>query len=196
MARLRLLLFVVKLIPLFENSYVNEKLCAVDPLKYACAAARDSSRDETIMKILMLQGANMTWLGQREPERYGTTTAAALDAMMAEYAKGRDVALEIFYTNVEGEAIDRIYQATRDGFDGLLMNPAGFQYAGFALRDCLAAVKPNLPCVEVHITHNSITGGLRTVTAEMCAGMVLGFGIDSYMMGLDGLVRIIERRAR
>ncbi len=147
------------------------------------------------MKILMLQGANMTWLGQREPERYGTTTAAELDAMMAAYAAEKGVELEIFYTNIEGEAIDRIYQAAREGVDGLLMNPAGFQYAGFALRDCLAAVKPKLPYVEVHITHNSITGGLRTVTAEMCAGMVLGFGIDSYLTGFDGLMRIIARRA-
>ena len=146
------------------------------------------------MKILMLQGANMIWLGQREPERYGTTTAEELDAMMAAYARQKGVDLEIFYTNVEGEAIDRIYQAARDGADGLLMNPAGFQYAGFALRDCLAAVRPKLPYVEVHMTHNSITGGLKTVTAEMCAGMVLGFGVESYMLGLDGLLHIIARR--
>jgi 3-dehydroquinate dehydratase-2 len=148
------------------------------------------------MKILMLQGANMTWLGRREPDRYGTTTTAELDEMMAAFAAEADVELEIFYTNIEGEAIDRIYRAADEGFDGLLMNPAGFQYAGFALRDCLAAVKPRLPYVEVHITHNSITGGLRTVTAEMCAGMVLGFGIDSYMIGFDGLLRIIRRRSR
>jgi 3-dehydroquinate dehydratase II len=148
------------------------------------------------MKILMLQGANMTWLGRREPDRYGTTTAAELDEMMAACAAEAGVELEIFYTNIEGEAIDRIYRAAEEGFDGLLMNPAGFQYAGFSLRDCLAAVKPRLPYVEVHITHNSIAGGLRTVTAEMCAGMVLGFGIDSYMIGFDGLLRIIRRRSR
>jgi 3-dehydroquinate dehydratase II len=145
-------------------------------------------------KILMLQGANMNYLGRREPERYGTTTAAEVDNMMTAYAVERGVDLEIFYTNIEGEAINRIYGAADAGMDGLLMNPAGFQYAGFALRDCLAAVKPILPYVEVHITHRSIEGGLRTLTAEMCQGMVLGFGVDSYLLGFDGLLRILQRR--
>lgn len=147
-------------------------------------------------KILMLQGANMSYLGRREPERYGTTTAAELDAMMAACAAERQVDLDIFYTHVEGAAIERIYQAADDGVDGLLMNPAGFQYAGHALRDCLLGVRPRLPYVEVHITHRSIAGGLNTVTAEACAGLVLGFGIDSYILGLDGLLRLLERRKR
>jgi 3-dehydroquinate dehydratase-2 len=145
-------------------------------------------------KILMLQGANMNYLGRREPERYGTTTAAEVDSMMESYASERGVDLEIFYTNIEGEAINRIFRANDEGVDGLLMNPAGFQYAGFALRDCLAAVKPTLPYVEVHITHRSITGGLQTLTAEMCEGLVLGFGTDSYLIGFDGLLRLLERR--
>lgn len=146
------------------------------------------------LRILMLQGANMTWLGRREPERYGRTTAAELDAMMLDEAAKRGIELTIFYSNIEGEAINRIFQAAEDGVDGLLMNPAGFQYAGYALKDCLAAVRPVLPYVEVHITHRSIEGHLRTLTAEMCEGLVLGFGIDSYFLGLDGLVRLIERR--
>lgn len=146
-------------------------------------------------KILMLQGANMSYLGKREPERYGTTTAAEVDGMMAAYAAERQVDLDIFYTHVEGVAIERIYRAVDEGVDGLLMNPAGFQYAGHALRDCLLGVRPRLPYVEVHITHRCITGGLHTVTAEACAGLVLGFGVDSYFMGLDGLLRILARRA-
>ena len=145
-------------------------------------------------RILMLQGANMNYLGRREPERYGTTTADQLDEMMRNEAALRGIGLHICYTNIEGEAIDCIFQANDDGFDGLLMNPAGFQYAGFALKDCLAAVRPTLPYVEVHITHRSIEGHLRTLTAEMCEGLVLGFGTDSYILGLDGLIRLIERR--
>ncbi len=145
-------------------------------------------------RILMLQGANMTYLGKREPEFYGTTTAAELDAAMQARAAERGVALEIVYTHVEGEAIGHVYRAADSGMDGLLMNPAGFQYAGFALRDCLKAVRPRLPYVEVHITHNSIKGGLQTVTAEASEGMVLGFGIESYVLGLDGLLHVIDRR--
>ena len=67
------------------------------------------------MKILLLQGANMVALGKRQPELYGTTTAAQLDAMLVEEAKNLGVSLDIRYTNVEGEAIDWIYQAEASG---------------------------------------------------------------------------------
>jgi 3-dehydroquinate dehydratase II len=69
-------------------------------------------------KILLVQGANLTFLGRREP------------AMLERHAKERGYQLEIFYTNLEGEAINRIYRAVDEGFDGLVMNPAGFTYAG------------------------------------------------------------------
>lgn len=144
--------------------------------------------------ILVIQGANMSFLGRREPALYGTTTADELDAMLRAHAERRSVNLDILYTHVEGEAIGRIYAAAEQGRDGLLMNPAGFQYAGYALRDCLKAVAPVLPYVEVHITKTSITGGLHTVTAEAAQGMLCGFGVDSYLLGLDALIRIIERR--
>ncbi len=88
-------------------------------------------------KILLLQGANLTFLGRREPEIYGSTSPAELDAMLQRHAQDHGYQLEIFYTNIEGEAINRIYEATDEGFDGLVMNPAGFTYAGFALKDCI-----------------------------------------------------------
>src|SRR6185295_16610965 len=97
-------------------------------------------------KILLLQGANMAFLGRRQPELYGTTTAAELDRRMDAYARKVRVKLEHFYTHVEGEAIARLYKAVDQKFDGVLMNPAGFLYAGYALRDCLRALP--IPCVE------------------------------------------------
>jgi 3-dehydroquinate dehydratase-2 len=90
-----------------------------------------------MVKILLLQGANLTFLGRREPEIYGSTTPAELDAILRCHAQDHAYQLEIFYTNIEGEAINRIYQAVDKGFDGLVMNPAGFTYAGFALKDCI-----------------------------------------------------------
>jgi 3-dehydroquinate dehydratase-2 len=166
------------------------------------AAAREKETpmaDETTTgrrrKVLFIQGANMVFLGRREPERYGTTTAAEVDAMMRAHAAERGVEIEIFYSNVEGHAIDRIFAAADQGFDGILMNPAGFQYAGYALRDCLFGVKPGLPYVEVHMTKHSIAGTLKTVTADACDGFIAGFGTDSYPLGLDALLRIIARRA-
>ena len=97
-------------------------------------------------KILLLQGANLTFLGRREPDIYGSTTPAELDATLQRHAQDHGYQLEIFYTNIEGEAINRIYQATDEGFDGLVMNPAGFTYAGFALKDCIKGAA--LPYVE------------------------------------------------
>jgi 3-dehydroquinate dehydratase-2 len=141
------------------------------------------------MKILLLQGANMEALGKRQPELYGTTTAAELDALLLEVAKDLGVSLDIRYTNVEGEAIDWIYQAEASGVDGLLFNPAGFLYAGYALRDCLKAV--SLPRIEVHMT-NLERRGMHSVTASEADGMIVGLGIDSYVHGLRALVRVIH----
>ena len=139
-------------------------------------------------KILLLQGANMVWLGKREPELYGTTTAEELDSLMRERADSLGIQLDIFYANIEGEAIARIYQGVKDGIDGLLMNPAGFTYAGFALRDCIKAVA--LPYVEVHMT-NIERRGTRSVLAEVANGVVAGLGVSSYLRGLDGLLDAI-----
>ena len=143
------------------------------------------------MKILLLQGANMVALGKRQPEIYGTTTAAQLDAMMLEQAKGLGVSLDIHYTNSEGDAIDRVYEAEANGDDGLLFNPAGFVYSGYALRDCLKAV--TLPRMEVHMS-NLERRGMHSVTTSEADGMIMGLGIDSYTHGLNALVQLIEKR--
>ena len=148
------------------------------------------------MRVLLVQGANMAYLGQREPEVYGRTTAAELDAMLAARARERGVQLDILYTHVEGEAIGRIYQAVADGVDGLVMNPAGFAQAGYAMRDCLRAVAPKLPYVEVHMS-NIEARGIRSVMAEAARGTIAGFGVRSYSMGLDALLEIVrDERAR
>ena len=144
------------------------------------------------MKILVLQGANMAALGKRQPEIYGTTTAKELDALMQAHAARRGATLDIFYTHIEGEAIGRVYQAADDGVDGLLVNPAGFLHAGYALRDCLRSFKP--PIVEVHMS-NIDKRGLHSVTAEAAHGIVAGFGIRSYLLGLDALADLIAERS-
>ena len=144
------------------------------------------------MNILLIQGANMEWLGRRQPELYGTTTAEELDGIVEAEAGRLGVTLEIFYSNVEGEAISRIYAAARAGVDGLLMNPAGFLYAGYALRDCLRGVR--LPYVEVHMT-NLERRKMHSVLAEEADGLIVGLGIDSYLLGLDALVRVVRKNS-
>ena len=137
------------------------------------------------MKLLLVQGANMEWLGKRQPELYGTTTAAELDAMLLGRARELGVDLEIVYTNVEGEAVSAIYRAMRAGLDGLLFNPAGFLHAGYALRDTLRSI--DVPAIEIHMT-NIEKRGFGSITAEAAVGMIAGFGVDSYLLALDAIV--------
>lgn len=139
--------------------------------------------------ILVVQGANMVWLGKREPELYGTTTADELDVIVRDRAAARGAQLDILYTNTEGEAISRIYEAAGNGISGILMNPAGFNFAGYALRDCIHAV--SLPYVEVHMT-NIERRGTRSVLAPVANGVICGFGINSYTLGLDALLDLVE----
>ncbi len=144
------------------------------------------------MRLLLIQGANMEYLGRRQPELYGTTTAKELDAALRRHAKGLGVDLEILYTNTEGEAVSAIYRADRDKIDGVLFNPAGFLHAGHALRDCLRSI--SAPAIEIHIT-NIEKRGYGSVTAEAAIGMIAGFGVDSYVLALEAMVSRLRRAA-
>jgi len=141
-------------------------------------------------KILLLQGANMSYLGRRQPELYGTTTAAELDQMLLAHAKAHKYQLDIYYTHIEGEAISRLYRAVDEGVQGLVMNPAGFNYAGYALRDCVATLP--FPYVEVHMT-NIDKRGIRSLLAPVAVGSVCGFGVHSYVLGLDAMLKLLRK---
>jgi 3-dehydroquinate dehydratase II len=141
-------------------------------------------------KILLLQGANMSYLGRRQPELYGTTTAAELDAMLLDHAKANAYHLDIFYTHVEGEAIARLYRAADEGVQGLVMNPAGFNYAGYALRDCVLSL--SFPYVEVHMT-NIEKRGIRPLLGGAAVGCIFGFGVDSYVLGLEAMLKLLRK---
>ena len=140
-------------------------------------------------KILLVQGPNMSYLGKRQPELYGRTTAAQLDAMLRAHARAHRYALDIFYTHNEGEAIERLYRAVDQGIDGLVMNPAAFLFAGYGLRDCLRAV--SFPYIEVHMT-NIEKRGLHSILAETAVGMIAGFGVRSYVLGLEAMLGHLE----
>ena len=136
-------------------------------------------------RLLLIQGANMEWLGNRDPEHYGTITARELDALLQKRARDLKVKLDILYTNVEGEAVKAIYKAVRKGADGILFNPAGFLHEGAALRDCIAGIK--VPAIEIHMS-NIEKRGRKSVTAGAALAMIAGFGAESYLLALDALV--------
>ncbi len=143
-------------------------------------------------KILVIQGANMNWLGKREPEKYGTTTAAELDAMMRDHAAKHGYALEIFYTNSQGACIDRIYQGVKKGVDALVMNPGGFTYAGRAIGDTIRGTR--IPYVEVHIK-NHYQGTSHSTIADAALGVIMGLGVHGYLLALDAALHLLRQRA-
>jgi 3-dehydroquinate dehydratase II len=137
------------------------------------------------MKILLVQGANMEYLGRRQPELYGTTTAKELDSLLRRHARQLGIELGILYTNTEGEAVSAIIKADRAGVDGVLFNPAAFLHKGHALRDCLKSIRA--PAIEIHMT-NIEQRGYSSITAEAAIGMIAGFGVQSYLLAIDAMV--------
>lgn len=143
-------------------------------------------------RLLLLQGANMNFLGLREPEIYGRTTAAELDAMVEAYAKDKRFDLEIFYTNSEAEMIDKLFAEHNAPDTVAVMNPGGFCYAAYALRDCIRGIK--LPVIEIHMT-NHYARGIRSVVGEACDGVFLGVGIQTYFRAIDASLEMLAQRA-
>ena len=139
-------------------------------------------------KILLIQGANLCWLGKREPHLYGTTSAEDVDAMVRDHAKENGYHIDILYTNHEGECIDRIFQASEEGIDAIVMNPGGFTYSGRAIADTIKAVTP-LPYVEVHIT-NQVARGFESVSSGVAHCVIFGIGIYGYTLGLQAALHL------
>ena len=144
-------------------------------------------------KILLIQGPNLSYLGRRQPEIYGKTSAAELDAMLLEHARANKYELDILYTHSESAAIERLYRAVDEKVDGLVMNPAAFIFAGYALRDTLRAVP--FPYVEIHIT-NIEKRGRHSILAGTAVGMVAGFGVRSYLLGLEAMLGHLRDQGR
>lgn len=139
--------------------------------------------------VLLLQGPNMNYLGKRQPELYGRTTAAELDAICYDHAQQIGLKLSIFYTNSEGAALDRIYKAVEEeDMAGIVMNPAAWSVgsAGTSMRYCLMSI--DRPYVEVHLRNQYQMKNVSTL-ADLAIGVVQGFGIHSYILGLDAMKR-------
>ncbi len=146
-----------------------------------------------MQRILLVQGANLNYLGKREPEIYGTTTPEKLDTILMKHAKAERYDLEIFYTNIEGEAINRIYKAADSGTNGLVMNPGGFAYAGYALRDCIKGA--GLPYVEVHIS-NIAKRNIHCVLSDVSDGVIFGFGLYGFTLALEAMLNLLAARSK
>jgi 3-dehydroquinate dehydratase-2 len=117
--------------------------------------------------------------------------SAELDRMLLEYAKAKGFELEIFYTNSEGECIDRIINAHRDKVAALVTNPGGFPYNGKAIGDTIKG--GSIPYVEVHLS-NHVVRNIHSRVAEAAQGVIMGLGIQVYFLGLDAALQLVRQK--
>ncbi|MBW1832424.1 MAG: type II 3-dehydroquinate dehydratase [Myxococcales bacterium] len=138
-------------------------------------------------RILVLNGPNLNLLGTREPDVYGAATLDDIEQGLADLAKDLGVAIECRQSNQEGQLIDWLHDA-RDSFDGVVINPGGLTHTSVSLRDGISAA--GLPTVEVHISNTQARESFRhqSLTAAVCIGSVVGFGKNSYALGLRALI--------
>ena len=139
------------------------------------------------MKLLLLNGPNLNFLGIREKGVYGTEDYGYLVRMMKEKAEREGHELDIYQSNFEGGLIDKIQEAYYNGTEGIIINLGAFTHYSYALRDALSSV--DIPKVEVHISNVHKREEFRhtSVTAPVCDGQVLGLGLKGYALAMDYL---------
>lgn len=145
------------------------------------------------MKILIINGPNINLLGTREPEIYGSLTLDKINEQLQNYAAAKDIEIETYQSNIEGEIVDKI-QSVKDSFDGIVINPAAYTHTSVAIRDAISAVA--LPAVEVHISniHSREEFRKNSLIAPVCIGQISGFSADSYRLGLKGLIDFLNNK--
>lgn len=148
---------------------------------------------DALPRVLVLHGPNLNMLGQREPQIYGHTTLADIDAMLATLGQELGVALETFQSNHEGELVSRI-QAARGQVAALLINGGAYTHTSVAILDALLAV--DLPVIEVHLSNLYKREEFRhhSYIARAAIGQICGFGADSYLLGLRAAVNLLQRK--
>ena len=136
---------------------------------------------------MVIHGPNLNLLGQREVDIYGRVTIKDINLALEKEAKRHKVRLKIVQSNHEGEIVDLVGKA-RKNYAGILINPAAYTHTSVAIRDALMAA--SLPTVEVHLSNIYKREEFRhqSLTAPACIGQVSGFGKESYILGLKGLI--------
>ena len=144
------------------------------------------------MKILFLNGPNLNLLGQREPEIYGRTTLADIEAKVLSHATELQVAVEFRQSNQEGELVDWIQQA-KGKFEVIVLNAAAYTHTSVALRDAIAAT--GVPTIEIHLSNIHAREEFRhkSLIAPVCRGQILGFGANSYVLAVDAAIGLDQR---
>ena len=137
------------------------------------------------MKLLVINGPNINFLGIREKNVYGTKNYDDLLQMIAEKGQKEGCTVEVFQSNHEGAIIDRIQDSYFDGTEGIVINPGAFTHYSYAIRDALASI--TIPKVEIHISNIMEREDFRkvSVTAPVCDKQIYGEGLEGYLTAID-----------
>lgn len=162
----------------------------------AMAVERPPSRSpkrRTARRVLVLHGPNLNLVGTREPGIYGRETLGTIEERLRNLARDLGVAVETFQSNSEGALIDRI-QAARGLVDAIVINAGAYTHTSVAIRDALLATE--LPVVEVHLSNTSKREPFRhrSLIADVAVGQIVGFGADSYLLGLRAAAGVLTGR--
>ena len=143
-------------------------------------------------KILVLHGPNLNMLGKREKNIYGKISLEKINANLKSLAKDLNCELEIKQSNIEGELVNFIQKASKNGTKGILINPAAYTHTSVAIRDAILATK--ISTVEVHLSNIYSREEFRhkSLVAPVAVGQITGFGKESYLLGLHALATTIS----
>lgn len=147
------------------------------------------------MKILIIHGPNLNLLGQRETSVYGKIGLAEINRDLEKAARSEKIQVEFFQSNHEGEIVTKIQEA--DGiYNAIVINPAAFTHTSVSIRDALAAIR--VPAIEVHLSNIHARESFRkeSFVSPVAAGVIFGFGKESYLLALRGAVSLARKRKR
>jgi len=142
--------------------------------------------------LLVIHGPNLNLLGTREPEHYGATRLADIDAQLIKQANQAAHKLESFQSNAEHEIVDRIHQAQQDKVEFIIINPAAFTHTSVAVRDAIAGVA--IPFIEVHLSNVHAREEFRqhSYFSDLAVGVISGLGAQGYELALDAIIKKLK----
>ena len=145
------------------------------------------------MKILLINGANLNMLGQREPEKYGHTTLKEIEASVINKGRELNVQVDAWQSNHEGDIVDKIQALKKEGYDGLLINAGGYTHTSVVIRDAISSI--GIPAVEIHMTNIHAREEFRhtSLLSAVCIAQVVGFKELSYTLAVEGLVDYLKK---
>lgn len=145
------------------------------------------------MKFLVINGVNLNLTGMREPGVYGALTLSEINDKISAYCEKNGDNVDFYQSNIEGELVNALHRAFLEkAYDGILINAGAFTHYSIAIRDAIKAI--NIPVAEVHISNVHAREEFRhtSMLSAVCQGVVCGFGVGSYIAGIEGLKATIS----